>query len=89
MMKKLSLTATTTVMLLASAVPAMASHPHVLVTPGTCVDRAGVGFGTGQDHDHTSFHERIHMGRPNSFAFAQTGNPVSVVGKTLCAQLEE
>lgn len=86
-MKKLALAGTTAVMLLAAAAPAMATHPHVLVTPGTCVDRAGAGFGTGQVHDHTSFHERMHMGTPNTFAFAQEGNPVSVVGKTLCSQL--
>lgn len=86
-LKKLALAAGTAGMLLSSAAPAMATHPHVLVTPGTCVDRAGAGFGTGDEHDHTSFHERVHMGTPNTFAFAQPGNPVSIVGKTLCDQL--
>lgn len=85
MKRKLALVGSATVMLLATAAPAMAHHPHVIVTPGTCVDRAGAGFGTGEAHDETSFHERVHMGTPGTFAFAQPDNPVAIVGKTLCS----
>lgn len=72
------------VLLLATAAPAMATHPHVIITPGTCVDRAGVGFGTGEEHDDTSFHERVHVGTPDTFAFKQPNNPVYIQGRTLC-----
>ena len=64
-----------------------ATHPHHIGTPGTCVDRNGSGFGTGQEHsDDTAdpgdatFHERFHKGRPGTFAFTQGNNPVSVGG---------
>jgi hypothetical protein len=67
-----------------TAGPAFADHPHVLQTPGTCVDRAGQGFGTGQEHDQTSFHSRVHKGTPGLFAFEQDRNPVSVEGDRLC-----
>lgn len=84
MHRKLALIGGTAAMLLATAVPAMAHHPHIITTPGTCVDRAGAGFGTGEEHDHTSFHERLHMGTPGTFAFAHDANPVSITGKTFC-----
>lgn len=69
-----------------AAVPsaALASHPHVLHTPGGCVDRGGQGFGTGEPHDHRSFHSRVHKGTPGMFAFEQPGNPVSVAGGSTC-----
>lgn len=66
-----------------------ATHPHHIDNPGTCVDRNGKGFGTGDVHsDHssdpgdTTFHERFHKGRPGSFAFEQANNPASVSGGT-------
>jgi hypothetical protein len=66
--------------------PASATHPHVIQTPGTCVDKAGAGFGTGQDHPLTdpTFHSQVHKGTPGLFAFEHANNPVSVVGGTLC-----
>ena len=70
----------------AVATPASAEHSHVILTPGTCVDRGGVGFGTGQDHDSDptapTFHSRVHKGTPGLFAFEQTDDRVSVVGGT-------
>lgn len=73
-----------------AAAPASAEHPHHLETPGTCVDRNGAGFGTGQVHGDntadpgdTTFHERIHKGTPGLFAFERTGR-VGVHGGT-CA----
>lgn len=69
-----------------AATPASATHPHHLDTPGTCVDRNGAGFGTGQVHTDntadpgdTTFHERIHKGVPGLYAFERTGQ-VSVAG---------
>ncbi len=66
---------------------AAASHPHHIDTPGSCVDRNGSGFGTGQEHSDntadpgdTTFHERFHKGTPGTFAFTQGNNPVSVSG---------
>lgn len=64
--------------------PAFAEHPHVLQTPGTCVDKAGAGFGTGEGHTEPSFHSQVHTGKPGLFAFQRENNPVSVIGKTLC-----
>ena len=69
----------------AVSTPASAEHPHVLQTPGGCVDRGGQGFGTGQTHDGTSFHSRVHKGTPGTFAFEQPANPVSVGGGRTCA----
>jgi hypothetical protein len=79
----------------AVAGPASADHPHVIQTPGTCVDKAGAGFGTDQDHSaviepqhpsltEPSFHTRVHWGTPGEFAFEREDHPVSIVGKTLC-----
>lgn len=71
----------------AAAVPsaAYATHPHVLHTPGGCVDRGGQGFGTGETHDSSSFHSRVHKGTPGVFAFEQPRNPVSVSGGSTCS----
>ncbi len=55
-----------------TATPALATHAHSIWTPGTCVDRAGAGFGAGEVHDETSFHHQVHTGVPGSFAFEQT-----------------
>ena len=66
----------------AVSAPAYATHYHVIHTPGTCVDRAGAGFGTGQEHDRSSFHSRVHKGTPGLFAFENPKNPVSVHGAT-------
>ncbi len=70
-----------------AAGPAGATHSHHIDNPGTCVDRSGRGFGTGQPHSDntadpgdTTFHERIHKGKPGTFAFEQPGNPVAVSG---------
>lgn len=70
-----------------SAAPSGATHAHHLETPGTCVDRNGSGFGTGEVHadntadpGDTTFHERFHKGTPGAFAFEQSGNPVLVSG---------
>ncbi|MFP5336520.1 MAG: hypothetical protein ACLGIV_14540 [Actinomycetes bacterium] len=60
--------------------PASATHSHVIRTPGTCVDRAGAGFGTGEQHDSTSFHAQVHKGTPGLFAFERDNNPVVVEG---------
>lgn len=60
--------------------PAFATHSHVIRTPGTCVDRAGAGFGTGEQHDSTSFHAQVHKGTPGLFAFERDNNPVLVEG---------
>ena len=68
----------------AAAGPASAEHSHIIVTPGTCVDKAGAGFGTGEVHDVPSFHSQVHKGTPGLFAFERAHNPVSVVGFTLC-----
>ena len=68
--------------LLAVAPPASATHSHVIQTPGTCVDKAGAGFGTGEDHAHPSFHSQVHKGTPGLFAFERRNNPVSVVAGT-------
>lgn len=64
--------------------PAFAEHPHVLHTPGGCVDRGGQGFGTGDVHDRSSFHSRVHTGTPGTFAFKRPRNPVSVAGGSTC-----
>ena len=70
-----------------SAGTAGATHPHHIDTPGTCVDRNGIGFGTGQEHlddtadpGDTTFHERFHKGKPGKLAFTRANNPVSVSG---------
>lgn len=85
-MKRLALrvavTGAATVALAAVSAPAHATHYHVLHTPGTCVDKAGAGFGTGQEHTSTSFHARVHKGTPGLMAFEQESNPVSVHGAT-------
>lgn len=60
--------------------PAFATHSHVILTPGACVDRAGAGFGTDEEHDSTSFHARVHKGTPGLFAFERDNNPVVVEG---------
>jgi hypothetical protein len=70
--------------LAAVATPATATHPHRIETPGTCVDKAGVGFGTGEDHSAPSFHSQVHKGTPGLFAFERENNPVSVSGSRLC-----
>lgn len=72
------------VLTLAAAAPALAEHSHVINTPGTCVDKGGAGFGTGEAHDAPSFHSQVHKGTPGLFAFERERNPVSVVGFTLC-----
>lgn len=66
--------------------PAWAEHAHHLDLPnGNCADRGGAGFGTGQDHESAgSFHAHVHTGTPGTFAFAQPGNPVAVVGGSTC-----
>ena len=73
--------------LVSTAGAAGATHAHRIETPGSCVDRNGEGFGTGQLHldntgdpGDTTFHERFHKGTPGAFAFEVDGNPVSVVG---------
>ena len=74
----------------AVTVPASATHAHSIVTPGTCVDKAGAGFGTGEVHPTTpppyppsltdpSFHTRVHKGTPGLHAFENPNNDVSVV----------
>lgn len=70
-----------------TAATSAATHAHRIETPGTCVDRNGRGFGTGQVHSDdtadpgdTTFHERVHKGTPGTFAFTQANNPVSVTG---------
>lgn len=64
--------------------PALATHPHVLTTPGSCVDKGGAGFGTGETHDDQSFHARVHKGTPGTFAFNRPNNPVAVTGHATC-----
>ena len=69
----------------AIAAPASATHSHVIETPGTCVDKGGAGFGTGEDHasgDRPTFHSQVHKGTPGLFAFERSANPVSVVAGT-------
>ncbi len=67
------------------AAPALATHAHHLETPGNaCVNKGGAGFGTGETHDHSSFHARVHKGKPGLFAFERPNNPVSVVGFSTC-----
>lgn len=73
-----------TLLTLAAAAPASAEHSHIIQTPGTCVDKAGAGFGTGEAHDAPSFHSQVHKGTPGLFAFERAHNPVSVAGFTLC-----
>ena len=73
-----------TLLTLAAAGPASAEHSHILETPGTCVDKAGAGFGTGDVHDAPSFHSQVHKGTPGLFAFERAHNPVSVVGFVVC-----
>lgn len=69
----------------AVAAPAAAEHRHTLTTPGnSCVAKGGSGFGTGEAHDDTSFHARVHTGTPGAFAFQRASNPVSVVGGSGC-----
>ena len=71
----------------AAGTPALATHSHYLDTPGTCVDKAGAGFGTGEDHAPgaaPSFHSQVHKGTPGLFAFEREHNPVSVVGFAVC-----
>jgi hypothetical protein len=81
---RLAVTGTAVIALGAVAAPAHAEHSHVLRTPGTCVDKAGAGFGTGEPHDRPSFHSQVHKGKPGLFAFERENNPVSVAGFTLC-----
>lgn len=86
-MKRLALR--TTVMgvavvgLAAISTPASATHSHHIDTPGTCVDKAGAGFGTGEVHPgpglyppsltDPSFHTRVHKGTPGLEAFEKQG----------------
>ena len=83
-MKRLALRTTimsvAVVGLTATSTPASATHYHVIQTPGTCVDKAGAGFGTGEYHTAPSFHSQVHKGTPGLFAFERDSNPVSVVG---------
>ena len=68
----------------AVAGPASAIHPHHIDTPGTCVDKAGAGFGTHEVHapgsgpfppsdTDPSFHTRVHKGTPGLEAFEKQG----------------
>jgi hypothetical protein len=93
-MKRLALrtvvTSAAMIGLAAVATPASATHPHVITTPGTCVDKAGAGFGTGEHHGEReedalapTFHWQLHFGTPGVFAFPRT-DQVSITGKTLC-----
>jgi hypothetical protein len=67
----------------AVAGPASATHSHVITTPGTCVDKAGAGFGTDEPHGpQPSFHSQVHKGTPGLFAFENLRNPVSVTAGT-------
>lgn len=71
--------------MMALAGPALASHDHYLVTPGTCVEDVASGQtakGPGEDGYHR-FHENVHLGQPGDEAFANPTNPVSV-GKGTC-----
>jgi hypothetical protein len=71
--------------MLALAGPALASHPHYLVTPGTCVEDVASGQTSkaqGERGGH-KFHENVHLGQPGSSAFTNESNPVSV-GKGSC-----
>jgi hypothetical protein len=81
---RLAVTGIATVAVGAVSAPAYAHHSHVLETPGTCVDKAGAGFGTDEPHDRPSFHSQVHKGKPGLFAFERANNPVSVVGFKLC-----
>lgn len=64
----------------ATGTPAHATHSHVIRTTGACVDKGGAGFGTGEQHDSTSFHSQVHKGTPGLFAFERDNNPVLVEG---------
>ncbi|MDP9429691.1 MAG: hypothetical protein M3Q47_12800 [Actinomycetota bacterium] len=69
----------------AVATPASATHSHLIQTPGTCVDKGGAGFGTGEDHasgDGLTFHSQVHKGTPGEVAFEKGNNPVSVAAGT-------
>ena len=87
MIKKLCVAAALTAGLVVTAGGvASATHSHHLETPGSCTDRNGEGFGTGQLHfdnssdpGDTTFHERFHKGTPGTFALELDGNPVAVV----------
>jgi len=85
---RLAVTGIATIAFAAVSAPAYATHYHVLHTPGTCVDKAGAGFGTGQDHTspaaQPSFHSQVHKGEPGLFAFERANNPVSVQGGATC-----
>ncbi len=62
------------------ASPAAASHPHYLVTPGSCVEDIADGQ-TSQsaiDGGYHQFHDNVHKGAPGTVAFGNEHNPVSV-----------
>ena len=70
--------------LAAVSTPASATHPHIIQTPGACVDKTGEGFGAGEAHTAPSFHEQVHTGGPGEIGFTQPNNPVSVFGNRTC-----
>ncbi len=64
----------------AFAGPALASHDHYLVTPGTCVGDIAKGQtakGEGEGGYH-KYHENVHLGTPGAQAFENANNPVAV-----------
>ncbi len=83
-MRRILLLVTVAAMMVATmavAGPALAGHPHYLVTPGTCVDdiASGQTSQTSGGGAH-QFHENVHVdpdsgeeATPGEFAFAQGG----------------
>lgn len=66
--------------MMALAGPALASHDHYLVTPGTCVGdiaKSQTVKGEGEGGYH-KYHENVHLGTPGTQAFANSNNPVDV-----------
>jgi hypothetical protein len=77
--------AAVTAAMMALAGPALANHPHYLVTPGTCVEDTASGQTSkaANEAGGHKFHEKVHLGQPGSSAFENENNPVSV-GKGNC-----
>ena len=60
--------------------PAFASHPHYLLTPGTCVEDMASGQTSKDEGEggYHKFHDNVHKGQPGTAAFENPNNPVYV-----------
>ena len=70
---------------LADAPPPVAAHQHYLILPDGTLLPVGptICSNTELAQGFYGFHQNVHLGTPNTFAFQQDGNPVGFT-KTGC-----